>query len=77
MVFGNRRDARTEDLIASLRKKASSLSTSSKWDAPSSGRGADDPRTEFRSFASSLAADLTFMQRNVDQLYELNLGGTP
>ena len=31
---------------------------------------------EFRSFASSLAADLTFMQRNVDQLYELNLGGT-
>ena len=31
---------------------------------------------EFRSFASTLEADLTFMSRNVEQLYELNLGGT-
>tara|TARA_B100001142_G_scaffold261934_1_gene264780 strand:+ start:422 stop:2098 length:1677 start_codon:yes stop_codon:yes gene_type:complete len=31
---------------------------------------------EFHSFASTLEADLAFMQRNVDQLYEMNLGGT-
>ena len=31
---------------------------------------------EFRSFANTLRADLTFMRRNVDQLYEVNLGGT-
>jgi aspartate ammonia-lyase len=31
---------------------------------------------EFHAFASSLDADATFMARNVDQLYELNVGGT-
>ena len=31
---------------------------------------------EFRSFASTLRADLAFARRNVDALYEMNLGGT-
>ena len=31
---------------------------------------------EFRSFASTLRADLKFARRNVDALYEMNLGGT-
>lgn len=31
---------------------------------------------EFKSFASTLRADLEFARRNVDQLYEMNLGGT-
>ena len=31
---------------------------------------------EFHSFAATLEADLTFLERNVDQMYEMNLGGT-
>jgi aspartate ammonia-lyase len=31
---------------------------------------------EFKSFASTLRADLEFAKRNVDALYEMNLGGT-
>merc|ERR1712164_25968 len=31
---------------------------------------------EFHSFAATLEADLTFLERNVDQMYEVNLGGT-
>jgi aspartate ammonia-lyase len=31
---------------------------------------------EFKSFASTLRADLEFARRNVDALYEMNLGGT-
>jgi len=66
-----------ESLVSSLRSKAVEFE-----DVVKMGRTQLQdavPMTlgqEFRSFASSLAADLTFMQRNVDQLYELNLGGT-
>jgi aspartate ammonia-lyase len=66
-----------ENLVSSLRSKAVEFE-----DVVKMGRTQLQdavPMTlgqEFRSFASSLAADLTFMQRNVDQLYELNLGGT-
>ena len=66
-----------EDLIASLRKKAIEFEHVVKMGRTQLQDAV--PMTlgqEFRSFASSLAADLTFMQRNVDQLYELNLGGT-
>ena len=31
---------------------------------------------EFHSFAATLAADLTYLERNIDQMYEMNLGGT-
>lgn len=31
---------------------------------------------EFHSFAATLETDLTFLERNVDSMYELNLGGT-
>ena len=31
---------------------------------------------EFHSFAATLAVDLTYLERNIDQMYEMNLGGT-
>lgn len=66
-----------EDLIMSLRNKADEFEDVIKMGRTQLQDAV--PMTlgqEFRSFASSLEADLLFMKRNINQLHELNLGGT-